>query len=316
MTVRTRELWAGGPRVGAVGLGCMGMSFGYSSDHDGDEPKHVIAKALDLGVTFLDTADVYGPFTNEELVGRAIAGRREDVVLATKGGNIVGGTTPARHDGSPEHLGRAFDASLRRLGVDHVDIYYLHRPDPQVPIEESVGAMAEFVRAGRTRAIGLCEVDVAQLERAHAVHPISAVQSELSLWSRDHLREVLPWCDRHDVAFVPFAPLGRGFLTGRYRTAAFEKDDVRSRMPRFQPEALEANLAIVERIEAVATRLAVTASQVALAWTLAQGDRVVPIPGTRRISRLAQNAAAADVRLSAADLADLDALPAPAGSRY
>jgi aryl-alcohol dehydrogenase-like predicted oxidoreductase len=315
--MRERELWAGGPRVGAVGLGCMGMSFAYPTDGDGDGPEVVINRALDLGVTLLDTADVYGPFTNEQIIGRAIAGRRDEVVLATKGGNVIPGDgNPARHDGSPAHLRGAIDDSLRRLGVDHLDLYYLHRQDPQVPIEDSVGALAEFVEAGKTRAIGLCEVDVAALERASAVHPIGAVQSELSIWTRDHLAEVVPWCEQRGVAFVPFAPLGRGFLTGRYRTAAFAANDVRSRMPRFQQDALQANLAIVDRIHAVATRHNAAAGQVALAWTLAQSERIVPIPGTRRVVRLEENAAAADIELTPDDLAELDALPIPSGSRY
>ncbi|HZC73846.1 MAG TPA: aldo/keto reductase [Jatrophihabitans sp.] len=315
--MQQRELWAGGPQVGAVGLGCMGISFAYPTDGAGDDPDKLIQRSLDLGVTLLDTADVYGPHTNEEVIGRAIAGRRDEVVLATKGGNVIPGDgTPARQDGSPAHLRAAIDGSLRRLNVDHVDLYYLHRPDPKVPIEESVGALAEFVQAGKAGAIGVCEVDLAMLERAAAIHPISAVQSELSIWTRDHLQQIVPWCAAHGVAFVPFAPLGRGFLTGRYRTAAFDPADMRSRLPRFQPGVLEQNLDIVERIAHVAARYDATAGQVALAWTLAQGERVVPIPGTRRVARLEENAGAADLALKPEDLAELDALPAAAGSRY
>lgn len=316
--MRTRTLWSGGPEVGAVGLGCMGMTWAYTTDGQGDDPRAVIAGALDLGVTFLDTADMYGPFTNEEVVGQGIAGRRDEVVLATKGGNVVTNTDPIemRQDGRPEHLRAAVDESLRRLGVDHVDLYYLHRIDPDVPVEDSVGAMGEMVAAGKTRAIGLSEVDVATLDRAQAVHAIRAVQSELSLWTRDPLDQVLPWCERNDAAFVPYSPLGRGFLTGRYRSSSFRSDDFRSNLPRFQADALEANLGIVAKVEAVAERHGATAGQVALAWTLRQGEHVVPIPGTRRLARLAENAAAAELDLTADDLAELDALPAPTGGRY
>jgi aryl-alcohol dehydrogenase-like predicted oxidoreductase len=315
--MRFRELWAGGPVTGAIGLGCMGMSFAYTTFSDGDDPTLVIRRALDLGVGMLDTADVYGPYTNEEVVGRAIAGRRDDVVLATKGGNVLPrGGGVAYRDGSPQHLRAAVDASLARLGVDHVDLYYLHRVDEKVPVEESVGALAEMVRAGKVRALGLCEVDVPTLERAQRVHPISAVQSEASLWTRDHLTDVLPWCEAHDIAFLPYAPLGRGYLTGRYRDARFAADDARARMPRFQPDALKANAVLVDVIENVARRHDATAGQVALAWLLAQSERIVPIPGTRRVSRLAENAAAADLRLTGDDLAELAGLPAPVGARY
>ncbi|WP_019548973.1 aldo/keto reductase [Streptomyces sulphureus] len=316
----TRTLWPDGPEVGALGLGCMGMSWGYGTSADAEDPAAVIAEALDLGVTFLDTSDVYGPFTNEELVGRVLAGRRDEVVLATKGGLVAdfetSGSTPVRPDGRPEHLRRAVDASLKRLGTDRIDLYYLHRPDPEVPVEESIGAMAEAVEAGKVRALGVSEFSVEQLDRAQAVHPVAAVQSELSLWTRDHLATSLPWCEAHGAAFVPFSPLGRGFLTGRFRAAAFADDDYRTRMPRFQQENLAANLAIVEGAEAVAARHGASAGQVALAWTLAQGEHVVPIPGTRRRSRLRENAAAAQLRLSEEDLAALDALPAPTGERY
>jgi aryl-alcohol dehydrogenase-like predicted oxidoreductase len=319
--IPTRQLWTDGPAVGAVGLGCMGMTWAYGTDPDAQDPDRVIGRALDLGVTFLDTADMYGPFTNEEVVGKAIAGRRDEVVLATKGGNVARTTadgapaTPIQ-DGRPEHLRQAIDASLRRLGVDHVDLYYLHRPDPDVPVEDSIGAMADMVTAGKARALGVSEFTVDQLDRAHAVHPIKAVQSELSLWTREHLSTSLDWCVRNDAAFVPFSPLGRGFLTGRYREAAFAGDDLRTRLPRFQQDNLKANLAIVDKVEAVAARHGATAGQIALAWTLAQGEHVVPIPGTRRRTRLEENAAAARFQLTAEDLAELDALPAPAGSRY
>ncbi|MET7833944.1 MULTISPECIES: aldo/keto reductase [Micromonospora] len=319
-TIPTRQLWTDGPTVGAVGLGCMGMTWAYGDDPGAEDPDQVIGHALDLGVTFLDTADMYGPFTNEEVVGRAVAGRRDEVVLATKGGNVVtdtdGDNFPIVQDGRPEHLRQAIDASLRRLGVDHVDLYYLHRPDPNVPVEDSIGAMAEMVAAGKARALGVSEFTVDQLDRAHAVHPISAVQSELSLWTRDHLTTSLDWCVRHGAAFVPFSPLGRGFLTGRYRDTVFAADDFRGRLPRFHQDNRAANLALVDRVEAIAARHHATAGQVALAWTLAQGDHVVPIPGTRRRTRLDENAAAARLRLTDTDLAELDALPAPAGTRY
>src|SRR5918992_4793134 len=320
--IETRRLWPDGPEVGAIGLGCMGMTWAYGTSADAEDPDQVIGRALELGVNFIDTADVYGPFTNEEVVGKAIAGRREEIVLATKGGNVTGRSTdgrPARpvQDGRPEHLRAAIDGSLRRLGTDHVDIYYLHRPDPQVPVEDSLGAMAEMVAAGKALALGVSEFSVDQLDRAQAVHPIKAVQSELSLWTRDHLATSLEWCVRNGAGFVPYSPLGRGFLTGRFRSvSAFGADDFRSRLPRFQEENLAANLTIVEKVEEIAARHGATAAQIALAWTLAQGEYVVPIPGTRRRSRLEENAAAADLRLTADDLAELDALPAPAGTRY
>jgi aryl-alcohol dehydrogenase-like predicted oxidoreductase len=322
--IETRSLWPSGPAVGAIGLGCMGMTWAYGTDAGSDTPDAVIGRAIELGVTLLDTSDVYGPFTNEELVGKALTGRRDEVTLATKGGLIVQVTADGRPDssrfpqpdGTPEHLRQAIDGSLRRLGVDHIDLYYLHRPDPAVPVEESIGVLAEAVRAGKIRAIGVSEFTPEQLDRAAAVHPISAVQSELSLWTRDHLTTTLPWCVRNGAGFVPFSPLGRGFLTGAFREAAFAADDFRARNPRFQPENLRANLAIVEAVEAIAARYDATAAQVALAWVLAQGEHVVPIPGTRRITRLEENAGAASLRLGADDLAALDALPAPAGARY
>ncbi|WP_425558197.1 aldo/keto reductase [Cryptosporangium japonicum] len=319
----TRTLWSGGPGVGAIGLGCMGMTWAYGTDAQSDDPGAVIGRAIDLGVTLIDTSDVYGPFTNEELVGAALAGRRDEVTLATKGG-LIAHVADGRPDssrmpspnGSPEHLRSAIDGSLRRLGVDVIDLYYLHRPDPAVPIEDSIGVLAEAVSAGKIRAIGVSEFSVDQLDRAAAVHPISAVQSELSLWTRDHLTTTLPWCERNGAGFVPFSPLGRGFLTGAFREAAFAANDFRARNPRFQPENLTANLAIVEAVEAVAATYEATAAQVALAWVLAQGAHVVPIPGTRRLARLAENAGSASLPLTPEDLAALDALPAPAGARY
>jgi aryl-alcohol dehydrogenase-like predicted oxidoreductase len=307
--------------VGALGLGCMGMTWAYGADPEADDPGQVIGRALELGVNLIDTAAAYGPFTNEEVVGKAIAGRRDEVVLATKGGTIARRNpdgTPALPvpDGRPEHLREAIDGSLRRLGVDHVDLYYLHRPDPGVPIEDSIGALAECVTAGKALALGVCEFTLDQLDRAQRVHPIRAVQSELSLWTRDHLTTTLPWCARNQAAFVAFSPLGRGFLAGRFREPVFAAGDFRATLPRFQDGNLAANQAIVHGIERIAARHAATPAQVALAWTLAQGDHVVPIPGTRRRSRLESNAAAAGLALTAADLADLDALPAPSGARF
>jgi aryl-alcohol dehydrogenase-like predicted oxidoreductase len=320
--IDTRKLWPDGPEVGAIGLGCMGMTWAYGTSADAEEPAQVIGRALELGINFIDTADVYGPFTNEEVVGKAIAGRRDEIVLATKGGNVMRQTPDGRpampvQNGRPEHLRTAMDESLRRLGVDHVDLYYLHRPDPNVPVEDSIGAMAEMVAAGKALALGVSELSVEQLDRAKAVHPIKAVQSELSLWTREHLATSLPWCVRNGAGFVPYSPLGRGFLTGRFRTtSAFGADDFRSQLPRFQEDTLATNLGIVEKVEEIAARHEATAAQVALAWTLTKGEHVVPIPGTRRRSRLEENAAAAGLRLTADDIAELDALPAPAGTRY
>ncbi|WP_084965761.1 aldo/keto reductase [Thermoactinospora rubra] len=325
--MRTTTLGSKGPEVGVIGLGCMGMTHAYdmNAPRDDDTSIAVIRQALDLGMTLIDTADVYGPYTNEELVGRALAGgHRERAVLATKVGlqltDPTGGTPTspgAVPNGRPEHVRRSIDESLRRLGTDYVDLYQLHRVDPQVPIEETWGAMAETVRQGKARHIGLSEVTVEQIERAQAVHPVTSVQSELSLWTRDPLAEVLPYCEEHGIAFLPFSPLGRGFLTGRF--SSFDdlpEDDFRRRLPRFQQDALRANLAIVGRVRQVAERAGITPAQVALAWVLAQGRYVVPIPGTKTPRYLADNAGAADVELSPADLADLDAMPAPEGGRY
>ncbi|MCP2322033.1 aryl-alcohol dehydrogenase-like predicted oxidoreductase [Hamadaea flava] len=323
--MRTTTLGTRGPEVGVVGLGCMGMSHAYDdpANRDDDVSIGVIRQALDLGVTLIDTADVYGPYTNEELVGRALTGAyRDRAVLATKVGLVPDGSSDSTspnygRNGSPEYIRRAIDASLRRLGTDHVDLYQLHRVDPTVPIEETWGAMAETVAAGKARQIGLSEVTADEIRRAQTVHPVASVQSELSLWTRDPLAEVLPYCVREGIAFLPFSPLGRGFLAGR--VSSFDElpaDDFRRRLPRFQQDALRANLALVGRVQAVADRIGATPAQVALAWVLAQGEWVVPIPGTKTPKYLIDNAGAADVRLSAEDLADLDALPAPEGSRY
>jgi aryl-alcohol dehydrogenase-like predicted oxidoreductase len=316
----TRRLGSSGFEVGAIGLGCMGMSWAYggTTDRDDETSISVIHRALDLGVTLIDTADMYGPWHNEQLVGRALAGRRDEVVLATKCGlTVVDPATGRIHtDGRPMHITMAVDASLSRLGVDVIDLYQLHRPDPTVPVAESIGAMGELVAAGKVRAVGVSEFSVAQLDEAIAVHPIATLQSEMSLWTRDVLAEILPWCAEHDVAFIPFSPLGRGFLTGALDGVTFAKGDFRTRNPRFTDEARTANQRIVDAVRAVAARLGCTPGQVAIAWTLAQGDQVVPIPGTKRIAYLEDNAGAAAVTLSATDLAELDALPTPVGPRY
>lgn len=316
MTIPQRVLVTGLPAVGAVGLGCMGMSWAYgAAERDDTESRDVLRRALDLGVTLIDTADVYGPFTNEELVGSGLAGRRDEAFLATKCG-LVAGPDGIGRDGRPEHVRAAIDASLQRLGTDRVDLWQLHRVDPEVPVEETWGAMAEQVAAGKARALGMSEVGVDELTRAHAVHPVATVQSELSLWTRDPLAEVLPWCAANGAGFLPFSPLGRGFLTGTVGAGSFDDGDFRARNPRFTAEAMAANAAIVDAVAAVAARLDATAAQVAIAWVLAQGPQVVPIPGTKKRRWLEQNAAAADLVLSEADLAELDALPAPVGARY
>jgi aryl-alcohol dehydrogenase-like predicted oxidoreductase len=314
--IPTRRIGLDGPEVGAVGLGCMGMSWAFgAAERDDEQSVQVIRHALDLGVTLIDTADVYGPFVNEELVGRALEGRRDEAFLATKVGLVMGADGITR-DGRPEHVRAAVDASLHRLRTDRIDLYQLHRVDENVPVEETWGALADLVTEGKVRYLGLSEVGVDEIERAHAIHPVTSVQSELSLWTRDPLEAVLPWCAESGVGFLPFAPLGRGFLTGTLTSADFDSSDFRARNPRFTPEAMAANAALVEQVRAVAERLGVTAAQVAIAWVLAQGSFVVPIPGTKKRHYLEDNAAAALVTLSTDDLAELDALPAPVGPRY
>ncbi|MFI9646572.1 aldo/keto reductase [Streptomyces sp. NPDC052040] len=319
--MRGTALGTSGPEVGVVGLGCMGMSWAYDElGRDDTASVAVVHRAVELGCTLIDTADMYGPFTNEELVGRALRGRRDEVVLATKGGLVVDDpTTYASHrDGRPEHLRSACEASLRRLGVDHVDLYQLHRVDPDVPVEESWGAMAELVREGKVRAIGLSEASVEDIRRAQAVHPVASVQSELSLWSRDTVGSgVLEFCREQGIALIAFSPLGRGFLSGRISSADdLPKVDGRRRLPRFQSEALAANLGIVYRLRQVAERLRATPAQVALAWVLAQGENVVVIPGTKNMRYLEENAGAAAVELDEASLAALEDVPAAVGTRY
>ena len=318
--MKTRRLGRHGPVVSAIGLGCMGMSQSYGAP---DEAGGVatIHRALELGVTFLDTADVYGPFTNEELVGRAIQGRRDEVFLATKCGFVPGESgRPSAVDGSPEHIRAACDASLRRLGVHTIDLYYLHRVDPRTPIEESVRAMAGLVAEGKVRYLGLSEISEKTLRRASAIHPITAVQSEYSLWTRDPEAGILPACRELGVGFVPFSPLGRGFLSGAVRTLdGLPGDDFRRGLPRFQGENLAANLALVDRLVALAHEKGCTPAQLALAWVLAQGEEVVPIPGTKRRKYVEENAAAVGLVLSPTDLAKIEeALPkgSVAGERY
>ena len=308
-------------QVSTVGLGCMGMSEFYGSA-DESEAVRTIHRALDLGVTLLDTADMYGPFTNEKLVGAAISGRRDEVVLATKFGNVRDPDDPTHRwiDGSPEYVRRACDASLQRLGVDHIDLYYQHRVDRSVPIEETVGAMAELVAAGKVRRLGLSEASATTIRRANAVHPITALQTEYSLWTRHIEDEILATIRDLGIGLVPYSPLGRGFLTGTITSAdALAPDDFRRQNPRFVGDALAANLALVERVRTLADRKGVTPGQLALAWELAQGQDVVPIPGTKRVSYLEENVAAASITLTDNDLAELEtAIPADAvvGERY
>jgi len=318
--IAQRTLGTQGLAVPALGLGCMGMSDFYAPTDD-LESVATIHRALDLGITFLDTADIYGPFTNEELVGRAIADRRDEVTLATKFGNVRGADGSFRGvNGKPEYVRAACDASLQRLKVDHIDLYYQHRVDPNTPIEDTVGAMAELVRAGKVRYLGLSEAAPATIERAHAVHPITALQTEYSLWTRDPERDVLATCRDLGIGFVAYSPLGRGFLTGRFNSVDdLSPEDFRHTHPRFQGENLRRNRELVRQVEGIARELGCTAAQLALAWVLAQGDDVVPIPGTTRRDHFDHNLAALELRLSPSILRRLaDAVPPDvvAGPRY
>lgn len=326
-SLRPRRLGPDAVPVGPVGLGCMGMSWAYGTDDD-EARSHAaihrqIALAADAGLRpLIDTADVYGPFVNEELVGRALAGRRDEVVLATKVGLRAEAPGPGespvlRRDARPERIREACEASLRRLGTDVVDLYQLHRVDPDVPIEESWGALAELVTAGLVRQIGLSEVTVEEADRAHAIHPVASIQSELSLWTRDPLENgVLAWTAAHDASFLPFSPLGRGVLTGAVDPTTLPSGDFRTTLPRYQGEAWEANRRSLAAVHAQAERLGATAAQVALAWVLAQGERVVPIPGTTRPERVDENVAAGTLILDDEARTALDAVGAAVGGRY
>ena len=317
--MKTTTLGTDGPTVGRIGLGLMGMSAFYTGAAQDDASSiRTIHRALELGVTLLDTAEIYGPYINEELLDKAIAGKRDQVVIATKFGIIRHRGDGTRGlDGSPENLRISVEGSLARLGTDYIDLYYQHRMDPAVPIEETVGALADLIAEGKIRGYGLSEAAPATIRRAHAVHPVTAVQSEYSLWTRDPEAEVLPVLRELGIGFVPYSPLGRGFLTGTIRSLDdFDEDDFRRNNPRFEGENLTANIRIVEQVDAVAASVGATPGQVALAWLLAQGDDIVPIPGTKRISYLEENVAADALDLTAEQLATLGGLEAPVGDRY
>jgi len=315
-----RTLGPSGPEVSAIGLGCMGMSAFYGAADEG-EARATIERALDLGCNFLDTSDMYGPHTNERLVGSAISARRDEVFLATKFGIKLlrdGDLLSRAIDGRPEYVREACEASLERLGVDHIDLYYQHRVDPNTPIEDTVGAMAELVAAGKVRHIGLSEASAQTIRRAHAVHPITAVQTEYSLWTRDVEPEILPTLSELGIALVAYSPLGRGFLSGRFTSPdELDEDDYRRHGPRFTGENLKRNLALAERVRELASEKGITPGQLALAWVLGRGEHIVPIPGTKHVRYLEENLAAADVHLSEAEVDRIGAaIPAAAGERY
>jgi aryl-alcohol dehydrogenase-like predicted oxidoreductase len=316
--MKKRTLGSQGPPVSAIGLGCMGMSAFYGAT-DEEEGLRTIRRALELGCDFLDTSDMYGPHTNEELVGRAIAGRREEVFLATKFGIRIEGDPPRRSiDGSPEYVRKACAGSLERLKTDHIDLYYQHRVDPKTPIEETVGAMAELVQEGKIRHIGLSEASAETIRRAHAEHPITAVQTEYSLWTRDVERDILPTLEELGIGLVAYSPLGRGFLSGRFTSPEeLDEGDFRRRGPRFTGENLEHNLMLAERVRELAEEKGVTPGQLALAWVLHRWEHIVPIPGTKRVSYLEENLAAAEIELSEEEVERIaESVPAAAGDRY
>lgn len=317
--MQQRQIGRSGPRVSAIGLGCMGMSQAYGV-RDDEESIRTIHRALDLGVTLFDTADVYGKGANEELVRRGLGTRRREVVLATKCGLLPGPGGPIEVNGSPAHITAACDASLARLGTDVIDLYYLHRVDPAVPIEESVGALAGLVAAGKVRCLGLSEAAPATIRRAHAVHPIAAVQSEYSLWFREPEETVIPVCRELGISFVPFSPLGRGFLSGAIANPdALPEGDMRRSVPRFHAEHFEQNAALVRALATIAARKGCTPAQLALAWLLARGEEIVPIPGTKRRRYLDENVAACDLTLTVDEIAEIETLFAPSaasGARY
>jgi aryl-alcohol dehydrogenase-like predicted oxidoreductase len=318
--MKKRTLGDGGPEVSAIGLGCMGMSAFYGTT-DEQEARRTILRSLDLGCSFLDTSDMYGPHTNERLVGSTIAPRRDEVFLATKFAiklDFVDGQPRRSIDGSPAYVHSACAASLERLGVEHIDLYYQHRVDPNTPIEETVGAMAELVEQGKVRYLGLSEASAETIRRAHAVHPITAVQTEYSLWTRELEQDILPTLEELGIALVAYSPLGRGFLSGRFSSPEdLDEGDFRRSGPRFTGENLQQNLKLAAQVKELAAEKGITPGQLALAWVLSRGEHIVPIPGTKRVSYLEENVAAADVELSAEEAERIaEAIPAAAGDRY
>ncbi|MDR8412489.1 aldo/keto reductase [Nonomuraea sp. 3-1Str] len=313
-----KHITLGDLRVSRIGLGCMGMSHGYTgAGSDDTESIRTIHRALDLGVTLLDTAEIYGPYANEELLGKALRGRRDQAVIATKYGLVShAGAGPWNLDSSPANIRTAVEGSLRRLGTDHIDLYYQHRVDPKVPIEDTIGAVAELVEQGKVGHIGLSEAWLDTIRRAHAVHPIAALQSEYSLWTRDQ-EQVLPLLRELGIGLVAYSPLGHGFLTGKIRSESdFGPDDFRATNPRFTGENFRRNLALADEVQVIAAEAGATPAQVAIAWLLSKGDDIVPIPGTKRVSRLEENVAADDLVLTAEQLAKLDGLPPAAGGHH